>query len=344
MVESASEAPDGWSELARATGSFYHEPAWIDGLARCFGLRVTYLALRTGRSLVGGLPLAEVPGLLGKRRLVSLPFSYAAGPFSAVPGAAAALCDAARTLAMQRGVSRVEVKHFSPPDGVMPGYERVSKYATYRVSTEGGPDAVWKRLHPSMIQRSVKKARKSGVQVVRGASAAEWGLMADLQERTSHRLGLPAPPRRFFLELCRTLQDQGLADLYLAYLPQGAAAAAIMLWKGTREWIYAFGASLPQFLEYRPNHVLIWTALEDAARAGITFDLGRAAPEQQGLVEFKERWGGVPRPLAYDYWPHAGGLNAKPRDRGALALAGRVWTRLPFAVARRGAFLYRYLG
>ena len=97
-------------------------------------------------------------------------------------------------------------------------------------------------------------------------------------------------------------------------------------------------------LNLRPNHVLIWEAMRRATHAGVTFDLGRAAPEQEGLVEFKTRWGGEPVPLAYDYWPEASGLNTAKRDSGALGLAGRVWSRLPEAVARRGSFLYRYLG
>jgi hypothetical protein len=220
----------------------------------------------------------------------------------------------------------------------------VSHYAAYRVSTEGGPDAVWKRLHPSIIQRSIKKARRHNVVIRRGDSRDDWLAMAELQEQTSHRLGLPAPPRPFFVDLCRSLQQSGLADLYLALLPAGPLAAGIVLWKGWREWIYAFGASRPEHLEHRPNHLLIWTALEEAARAGVILDLGRAAPEQTGLVEFKERWGGAPHPLHYDYWPRASGLNVAQRDRGALRLAARAWSRLPLAVARRGAILYRYLG
>jgi hypothetical protein len=168
--------------------------------------------------------------------------------------------------------------------------------------------------------------------------------MAQLEERTAHGHGLPAPPRNFFLEGCRELQRGGLADLYLAFTSAGAPAAAITLWKGPRSWIYAFGASDPAHLEHRPNHVLIWAAMQDAAKAGHRFDLGRAAPEQQGLVEFKRRWGGQPIPLAYDYWPEPRGLNVARRDRGPMAAMATVWSRLPAPVARLGSGLYRYLG
>ena len=168
--------------------------------------------------------------------------------------------------------------------------------------------------------------------------------MAMLQARTSHRLGTPAPPDRFFTEACRTLQEQGLADLLLARLPNGDAVAGLALWKGAREWIYSFGASVPEHLELRPNHLLLWTALERAATVGVDFDLGRAAPEQRGLADFKRRWAGEPVALAYDYWPQAKGLNVASREAGPLAIAASVWSHLPFSMARRGSFLYRYLG
>jgi hypothetical protein len=168
--------------------------------------------------------------------------------------------------------------------------------------------------------------------------------MARLQERSARTHGVPPPPRRFFITACRSLQERGLADLWLARLRDGRLAAGAVIWKGAREWIYGFGAADPRTLEFRPNHVMLWTVLRQARAAGVEFDLGRAAPEQAGLVEFKRRWGGRPVPLTYDYWPDARGLNAARRDRGPLALAARAWSLLPVPVTRLGAGLYRYLG
>lgn len=338
-----TEPPSGWLDLAREYGLFYHHPAWIDGLARCFGYPLAYITAESGGTLVGGLAVADVPGLIGPRRLVSFPFSYAAGPMAASSDIAQEIMLRARALAIERGAKRVEIKQVAPSSPAAPGFTRVSHYATYRVATTGGEAAVWKRLHASSTQRSIRKGERAGVEVIMGESDADWRTMAELEERTAHHHGVPAPPRRFFLELCRELQRSGLADLYLANTGKGMAAG-IVVWKGWREWIYAFGASRPELLEYRPNHVLIWSALRRAADAGVTFDLGRAAPEQDGLVEFKRRWGGEPVPLAHDYWPAAVGLNVARRDTGTLALAARVWSRMPAALARRGAVLYRYLG
>ncbi|MFL5491372.1 MAG: GNAT family N-acetyltransferase, partial [Gemmatimonadales bacterium] len=225
-----------------------------------------------------------------------------------------------------------------------PGFHRTSHYSTYEISIEGGEAGVWSRLHPGSTQRSIRKGQKAGLDIRRGETRDDWVIMAQLEERTAHSHGLPAPPRRFFTEGARRLQEAGLAAVYLALTSTGAAAAGITVWKGPRSWIYGFGASNPEYLEQRPNHVLIWSAIQDAIAAGCGFDLGRVAREQDGLLEFKRRWGGQALPLAYDYWPEPGGLNVAPRDRGTMATAASVWSRLPASVARLGAGLYRYLG
>ena len=117
------------------------------------------------------------------------------------------------------------------------------------------------------------------------------------------------------------------------------------MFKGPREWVYAFSASDLRFVrEFRPTHALLWEGLRRAAAAGVVVDLGRAAPEQASLAEFKLRWGAEAVPLAYDYWPDAGGLQQARRDRGVLALAARLWSWLPAPLARLGSGLYRYLG
>ncbi len=337
------EAPPDWGAFAEAHGTFYHRPEWTRCLAEVYRFPIEYYSARAGAELRGILAVAEIPALLGPRRLVSLPFSYAAGPLALDSAAAAELGEAVRERARERGISRVEIKSRGehPP---APGYQRVCRYSTYEIPVDGGESLVWSRLHAGSTQRSIKKGRKAGVQVRRGESPNDWRDMAEMEERTAHGHGLPSPPRRFFVEGCRELQRAGLADLYLAFTSAGARAAAITVWKGPRSWIYAFGASDPVHLEHRPNHVLLWAAIQDAIVAGRSFDMGRAAPEQESLVEFKRRWGGQALPLAYDYWPGPAGLNLAPRDRGSMRAVGAIWSRLPAGVARLGSGLYRYLG
>jgi len=283
------EPPAGWDDLARELGTFYHQRAWITGLARCLRYRTHWLAAREGDRLVGALALAEVPGLLGGVRLASYPFSFIAGPMARGPEVATALAMEAQSLTAERRARRVEIKQFGPTaQPPAPGWIRSDRYRTYRVLPDGGEGAVWKRLHVTSTQQRIRKGQKAGVEVVDGRSAEDWLAMAQLEEKVQQGHGVPAPPRALFLDVCRGLQESGLADLYLARVPGGRIAA--------------------------------------------------------GFVMFKERWGARGEPLAYDYWPDAGGLLNARRDRGALAVAARVWAALPAPIARLGSALYRYLG
>lgn len=329
----------------RAHGTFYHDRRWLTEIVRCFGYRLHVLTTGPEQALTGGLALAEVPTLFGARRLVSFPFSFIAGPMAADPGIHVALATEAKTLAAELRVRRLELKQPEERVPLAPGLMRSTRYTTFQVSTEGGEQAVWKRLHVTSTQQRIRKGQKAGVSVVDGTSESDWLAMAQLEERVQQGHGVPAPPRRFFLDSLRRLQHAGLVDLYLARVPDGRIAAGFVMFKGVREWIYAFSASDPALVrEFRATHVLLWAGLQRAIAAGVTLDLGRTAPEQASLAEFKQRWGARPVSLAYDYWPNAGGLAQAPRDRGPLALAARVWAALPAPLARLGSTLYRYLG
>lgn len=339
-VTRSAEPPAEWQELAAASGAFYHDPRWVRAVAREFKYRLHCLTARDATGAVGLLALAEVPGLLGPRRLVSFPFSYAAGPLAPTVAVDHALCAAAVELARERRVRRIEIKRRGIEVAVPDGFERSTHYATYRL--RAGDAASGDALSEN-VRRNIRRAERQELVVERQTSATAWLAMARLHEITATGHGVPAPPRRFFTDTCRTLQREQLADLYLARARNGWAAG-IVVWKGRREWIYAFGASHPDLLHLRPNHALLWEIVQQATTAGVAFDLGRAAPEQEGLVRFKAAWGGQPVSLAYDYWPNAAGLNVAPRDRGTLALAARAWSLLPVSIARFGNALYRYLG
>ena len=341
-IEHSPDPPKGWDDFARAHGGFYHTSEWTLQLSRAFRFPPTFVVARESGEVAGILPLVATRSLLGRRRLVSLPFSYAAGPIARDSSVALALVDEARALGKQFGSPRVEIKTASTDLPIASGFHRSLHYSRYVLDTSGGTQAIMARLHPNHVRRGIRKAEKQ-LSLERAGDVDGWRTMARLQQETSRRHGLPAPPDRFFIDSCLRLQERDLAALYLARNAQGRAVAAVVVWIGPRDWIYAFGASRPEDWELRPNHLLLWGAIQDAAAAGARFDFGRAAPEQQGLVEFKRHWGGVPEPLSYDFWPRASGLDTLPRDRGLLAVAARAWARLPLSLTRRASALYRYL-
>lgn len=343
-ITAHAEPPSDWNALARGHGTFYHDARWIEGIVDTFGYRLHCLVARHNERAVGALALAEVPRLAGGCRLVSFPFSFVAGPVSDDPGVASALCARARLLGEQVRARRVEIKHHRAPPSVSE-FHRSQRYTTYRIDTSGGKEAVWAKFHPTSVRQRIRKGERAGVVVEVGGGPEEWLALARLVERVQQGHGVPAPPRRFFVDLCLRLQDAGLVDLYLARIPDGRVAGGCVMYKGPREWVYALSAADSSLVrEFRPPHVLLWEGIERAIAAEVSVDLGRSAPEQASLAEFKQRWGADEVSLAYDYWPDAGGIVEARRDTGPAALASWVWRHLPAPVARLGSGLYRYLG
>src|SRR5215212_1438912 len=104
------EPPEDWRAYAAAYGTFYHRPEWALCLREIYRLNVDFYSARQSGELRGMLAVAEVPALIGPRRLVSLPFSYAAGPLAHDAATAAGLAEAVQDRARERHIRRVEIK------------------------------------------------------------------------------------------------------------------------------------------------------------------------------------------------------------------------------------------
>jgi len=117
---------------------------------------------------------------------------------------------------------------------------------------------------------------------------------------------------------------------------------------------YAFNGSQRSALSLRPNDVLQWQALRDAAADGYArYDLGEVAEGNNGLKHLKRKWGAQPIRLhRYSFRASedmsvegTGTENRRRTTRAlALALALRAWRRVPPpATALAGRFVFRYL-
>ena len=109
---------------------------------------------------------------------------------------------------------------------------------------------------------------------------------------------------------------------------------------------YAYGASDERYLHLAPNNLLMWTAITlGCTQRYETFDLGRTARDNQGLMEFKRRWGAIQEPLPYYYYPHVEGLASTSEQSLKFRMLTACWKRLPLGVAAPlGGYLYKHLG
>jgi FemAB-related protein (PEP-CTERM system-associated) len=342
-----SDSP--WSTFAeqQRKDSFYYNQAWLDLITQLYGYSIIPLTTTnmTGQ-ITGFLPLCSMDSPLTGRRLAALPFSDYC-PLLAVDDASANdLIDQAIRLAQEQKVKYLELRTglndvlFKRSD-----FLEGNLYVRWLMSLTTDPDAVWSKLRKP-VQHQIKKSRKLGVQVRIAQSREDMAQYYRLHLQTrSKKHGMPAQPQRFFFQLWDTFAASGAMQLLLAEY-QGTIIAGIILLASGTTVRYAYGASDEDYLNLAPNNLLIWTAITWGCKQGYqTLDLGRTASTNQGLMEFKRRWGATMEPLPYYYYPDVAGLAATSESSWKFRLLTACWKQLPLAVAGPlGGRLYKHLG
>jgi hypothetical protein len=204
---------------------------------------------------------------------------------------------------------------------------------------------MWMRLRKP-VQHQIKKSRKAGVQI-RVAQQREDMLQyyhMHLLTRTKKH-GMPAQPQHFFLELWDRFAEQQKIRLLLAEY-QGKSIAGMILLRSDKTIQYAYGASDERYLSLAPNNLLMWSAINwGIEHECTTLDAGRTAYANEGLMEYKRRWGAIKEPLKYYYYPAQNGLATTSEQSWKYHLLTTCWRMLPLQIAGPlGGKLYHHMG
>ncbi len=110
--------------------------------------------------------------------------------------------------------------------------------------------------------------------------------------------------------------------------------------------IYAFAGWRREDLSLRPNDAIHWRAINDACDEGFSYyDFGEVVKDNQGLAEFKSKWGAEPQWLYRYYYPTPRELEISILDSDSRArqLMFAAWRRLPIkATALLGNLAHHY--
>jgi len=317
--------------------TLFHHPAWSRVLRQTYGYRTLVLA-QTDRddAIVAGMPAVEMSGFRG-RRLVALPFTDHCPPLA---DSSAALQSLARNLVAwrQSAGARALLVHGALP--VAPGIRQEVRAVRHLLSLSGSSQEIFTRLHAGPVGRAIRKAQREGVTARVSTSPDDLVSFYQLHLETRRRLGVPVQPRRFVQNIWRECIAAGFGFVVIASWRSKAIATGLFLaWNGTL--IYKFGASDPQYWHVRPNNLVMRTAIEHASGRGFRWlDFGRSDHDNQGLRDFKRRWGASEIPLVYSV---VGDRPAGRRLPGFAmhALTTVIRTSPPIVCRAIGELLYR---
>jgi lipid II:glycine glycyltransferase (peptidoglycan interpeptide bridge formation enzyme) len=323
---------------------FYYKQSWLDLLTKLYGYPLVPLTTTDAAGQITGmLPLYRVQSPLTGKRYVSLPFSDHCPLLTVDPSDAQTLLDQAITLAQK--ARYLELR--GGCNDLLAGHSNLIEsnlYVRWLLPLHADPHNVWTGLHKP-VQRQIKKAQKLGVHVRFARKRTEMEQYYRLHLLTRMKHGMPAQPQRFFLALWDALVAENAVQLLLAEYEETVIAGMILLTAGSTVK-YAYGASDEQFLQLAPNNLLLWTAITWGCAQGYrTLDLGRTARDNQGLMEFKRRWGASEERLPYYYYPSHDGFAATSEQSRKFQLLTACWKRLPGQIAGPlGGALYKHLG
>lgn len=343
-VQEFSQKP---SSHGQSGDGFYSDERWLDLIQTVYGYTVTRLEVRgADGGLRGYLPVCALSSPLTGRRIVSLPFSDVCGLVAADSATAHQLIDQAVELGRKHRARYVELRTGSSAIlAERADFVATDNYVRWRLALDAGEESVWSGVQKP-VQRQVRKSRKMGVAIRFAQQREEMDTYHRLHVGTrTGKHGMPAQPRAFFRGLWDRFGADGTMQVLFAEF-EGRTIAGMVLFAAGDTVRYAYGASEEQSLHLAPNNLLMWESIAWAVGKGYHFfDMGRTARDNQGLMEFKRKWGAIADPLPYYYSPRVAGLASTSEESRKYQVLTACWKRLPLPVASSlGGMLYKHLG
>jgi CelD/BcsL family acetyltransferase involved in cellulose biosynthesis len=322
----------------------FHRSCWLRTLEKTYSFDpLLYVYTGDGTGELGGIfPLFRIRSLLTGTRVVSLPFSDFGGPLCN----GSCLKDDMVAQILQkfnRSVKYVEIRDDITGSA---GFSCHNHYKRHVLTLSSDVGEVLKKIDKKTIQYSIRKARKSGVEIVEESNRFGTEEFYRLNCLTRKKHGVPVQPIKFFEKLHEYIFSSGNGYLLLASCNGQVMAAGIFL--TCRDTVYyKYSSSDPAYLtEKCPNHLLTMHAIERACLAGYRFfDFGRTSPDNEGLIRYKEMWGAQSQDLPYYFYPHIKGATATEGEGKSYQLVTRIWRLLPDSITDIiGPMLFRHIG
>ena len=195
-------------------------------------------------------------------------------------------------------------------------------------------EQVWKKLDKGSVRWSIKKSQKSDLTIDTTKDIEDLKGFYELNCITKREKGVPCHTWVFFKNLFNFLSDH--VSLYVVRNgSREIIAGGIMTYfKGTV--VYGYGAADPNYLKLHPYHAFLWKAIEDACLKGFKyFDFGRTSYDNDGLIDFKKRWGTEESILYYGFYPKNPGSITEKRDNSRYRHATKMIRKMPIPIYKK---------
>ena len=334
-----------WDNFIKShpNGSPYQLSSWIKTIHQTYSYKPILSVDKDSNGKIAGIiPCFLIKSIFTGRRLVSLPFSdYCCPLFKNVNQEKESLSQIIGEY--KRQVRYIEIRNAIQDDI---GLVCNDYFKLHVIALSSDPLEVKRNIDKRTIQYSIRKAQKAGVVIkeentINGIEKFYW-----LNILTRKKHGVPIQPKQFFINLLENMILNKYGFILLAYFNNKAIAAGLFF-KFKETIYYKYNASDPKYLSKKtPNHLLTWYAIENACLENYKFfDFGRTAPDNEGLMRYKEMWGAKTFPLPYYYYPKVKGVASKDEKNTLFRIYTGLWKSLPLIIIKRlGPVIYKHIG
>ncbi len=328
-----------WDEyiMGNRAAIFSHRYGWGEILAQTYRLPIYRLATSytTGSDTISGiLPLVLFEAPDQEKRLISLPYTDAAGIVADDAKAGNLLLGAALQLADEVGATHVELRQagFSIFNNPAQEIESCWHHTAHGFKTglrrllPETPAELWSGL-TAKVRNQVRKARKCACRAKIGGPELV-DVFYEVFSENMRDLGSPVHDPRLFRSL---LADCSLGAKAVVIFIGTMPVATAIVFRHNSTLFNPWASSLRRRRPSCPNMLLYWTMLQCGIDCGCRwFDFGRSSPDAS-TCRFKLKWGAEMQPLAWHVY------SRKPSvwDPNSESLVHEAWKALELQASRR---------
>jgi Acetyltransferase (GNAT) domain len=294
-----------WPELIKRhqSSSVFHSTAWLSALRSAYGYEpVVYTTCAPSAELTSGIVFCKVESWLTGRRLVSLPFSDHCDPLVKDSAEFDELLLSVRERVDGGKWDYCEVRpvRYQPGDSTMLGQS--CEYYWHAIDLQPSIGDIFQSFHKNSVQRKIRRAERDGLAYEEGNSERLLGHFSKLLVATRRRQHLPPQPMKWFRSLIASF---GASLKIRVALKNGLPIASILTLNYKNTVTYKYGCSDARWHPSGGMALLLWNTIQQAKAAGYEkLDLGRSDSNNEGLMAFKEHWGGIRSGLRYWRYPN----------------------------------------
>ena len=333
-----------WLDFVEAhpDSSIFHTPGWLQALARTYKYEpIVFTTSTGGKELRSAQVFCRVDSWVTGRRLVSLPFSDHVALLLENQSDFQEMAALLQQKVDRKTYKYVEIRSAASPPAVGDPFAISKLFYFHRLSLDGDLDSIFRRFHPSCVQRKIKRAEREKLDYTEGRSEKLIQQFYHMLMYSRRRYGLPPQPISWFRNLVACLGTN--LKIRLA-CQNGSPICGIMTLAHKKTMVYKYGCSDPKQHKLGGMALLFWKTIQEAKNHGFReLDMGRSDCDDEGLMAFKEHWGAERSLLTYSRYPAAVPLMFG--ESWQLRVAKKLCGMVPApTLVTAGKFLYRHAG